>query len=66
MIRNTSGYKLSGGAKTEGELRKEIQRARYFIGPITPESLISQFVLFELGARWGSDEHRVPILAGGD
>ena len=62
---SVDGYKLSGGAKTEGELRKEIQSARCFIGLITPESLVSQFVLFELGARWGSDEHFVPILAGG-
>jgi hypothetical protein len=62
---SVDGYKLSGGAKTEGELRKEIQSARCFIALITPESLISQFVLFELGARWGSDEHLVPILAGG-
>jgi hypothetical protein len=56
---------LSGGAKTDSVLRKETQGAKCFIGLITPDSLKSQFVLFELGARWGWDEHLVPILAGG-
>ena len=66
-VRCTSvdGYKLSAGAKTESVLQKEIRKARCFIGLITPDSLKSQFVLFELGARWGSDEHLVPILGKG-
>lgn len=66
-VRCTSvdGYKLSGGAKTEVQLPKDIQGARCFIGLITPASLKSQFVLFELGARWGSGEHLVPVLGGG-
>jgi hypothetical protein len=66
-VRCTSveGYKLSGGAATEHELRKEIQSARCFVGLITQESLQSQFVLFELGARWGSEEHFVPVLGCG-
>jgi hypothetical protein len=66
-VRCTSvdGYKLSGGAKTESELKKEIRDTQCFIGLITPDSLQSQFVLFELGARWGLDEHLVPILGGG-
>jgi len=66
-VRCTSvdGYKLFGGAKTESELKKEIRGAQCFIGLITPDSLQSQFVLFELGARWGLDEHLVPVLGGG-
>jgi hypothetical protein len=66
-VRCTSvdGYKLFGGAKTESELKKEIRDTQCFIGLITPDSLQSQFVLFELGARWGLDEHLVPILGGG-
>jgi hypothetical protein len=61
---SVDGYKLSGGAKTASELRKEILSAKCFIGLLTSASLKSQFVLFELGARWGSDEHLVPILGG--
>jgi TIR domain len=66
-VRCTSvdGYKLSAGAKTEVALRKEIQDVRCFIGLITPASTKSQFALFEWGARWGSDEHFVPLLAKG-
>jgi hypothetical protein len=66
-VRCTSvdGYKLSAGAKTENALQNEIQNAICFIGLITPDSMKSQFVLFELGARWGSDEHLVPLLANG-
>ncbi|MDD5139535.1 MAG: toll/interleukin-1 receptor domain-containing protein [Verrucomicrobiales bacterium] len=66
-VRCTSvdGYKLSAGVKTEAILRKEIQDACCFIGLITPASLKSQFALFEWGARWGSDEHFVPLLASG-
>jgi hypothetical protein len=66
-VRCTSvdGYKLSAGVKTEVILRKEIQDACCFIGLITPASMKSQFALFEWGARWGSDEHFVPLLASG-
>jgi len=66
-VRCTSvdGYKLSAGATTEAELRREIHQTHCFIGLVTPASLQSQFVLFELGARWGSGEHLVPLLAEG-
>lgn len=55
-IRCTSlpGYKLKTGAHTETELRREVQQARVFIGLLSEISLDSAYVLFELGARWGS------------
>lgn len=64
-VRCTSvdGYKLSAGVPTELELKREIHESRCFIGLVTPNSLKSSFVLFELGARWGSGVRLIPVLA---
>lgn len=59
------GYRLSVGAYTDEQLRKEVHDAKILIGVITPYSIKSAYVLFELGARWGAKKKMFPILACG-
>jgi len=62
---SASGYGLPAGVEFDDVLRTEITAARAFIGLVTPESLGSSYVLFELGARWGAGLQMVPLLARG-
>jgi hypothetical protein len=67
-IRCTSvaGCTLEGGAHTDEQLLADIRAAPVFIGLITSPSVASDYVLFELGARWavGTDRRllTVPLL----
>jgi hypothetical protein len=66
-IRCTSvnGYRLPIGAHTEVQLRKEVQDTKAFIVLITPSSIASAYVMFELGARWGAELYLAPLLGAG-
>ena len=61
---SVDGYRLPVGVKTEGKLREEVNAAKVVVGLITPSSLASYYVMFELGARWGADLFLAPLLAG--
>jgi TIR domain len=61
---SVDGYRLPAGAHTETQLRQEVNATRVLIGLITPSSLASPYVLFELGARWGGGNPMIPVLAG--
>jgi len=49
--------------KSPGMLREEIQAADLIIVVITPFSIASSYVLFELGASWGLNKPTFPLLA---
>ncbi len=61
---SVDGYRLPAGVNTEAQLREEVHSAKEVIGLITPNSLASPYVMFELGARWGAGLPMIPLLAG--
>lgn len=62
---SVSGYKLPGGEHTAVKLRTEIDDSQVFVALLTPNSLSSSYALFEIGARWGSHRHLIPVVARG-
>lgn len=53
-IRCTSvpGYKFSGATHVSSQIRKELNESKIVLGIISKNSLMSSYVLFELGAGW--------------
>ena len=66
-IRCTSvdGYRMPAGVSIDDTLRSEVHDATLLIGLVTPASLRSAYVMFELGARWNSGKPMIPLLASG-
>tara|TARA_R110002096_G_scaffold199271_13_gene383117 strand:+ start:1750 stop:2910 length:1161 start_codon:yes stop_codon:yes gene_type:complete len=67
QIRCTSvpEYGLDVGDNTDARLKAEVRESKCFIALITPVSIGSTYVLFELGARWGTELPLFPVLGRG-
>jgi hypothetical protein len=61
---SVDGYRLPLGVKTDDQLRETVKGVKLLVGLLTPRSLFSTYVLFELGARWGADLPMIPLWAG--
>jgi hypothetical protein len=61
---SVDGHRLPVGVDTQNKLREEVHAAKVVIGLVTPSSLASSYVMFELGARWGAGLFLAPLLAG--
>ena len=66
-IRCTSvpAYKLPAGTPADEALKMEAFESQVFVALLTPSSLKSTYVLFELGARWASGRRLCPVLTNG-
>ncbi|MHB1014991.1 MAG: toll/interleukin-1 receptor domain-containing protein [Desulfurivibrionaceae bacterium] len=66
-IRCTSvdGYKLAAGTNSDEQLRQEVFDAQAFLALLSPASMKSVYVMFELGARWGASRYLAPVMVSG-
>lgn len=66
-IRCTSvdGYKLPAGTNSDEQLRQEVFESQAFLALLSPSSLQSIYVMFELGARWGTKRYLAPVMVAG-
>lgn len=58
------GYQLPFGKTISQQLKEDINKSSFLVVIISENSLISEWVLFELGAAWALDIPVVPILVG--
>ena len=61
---SVDGHRLPVEVDTQSLLRAEVNAAKVVIGLVTPNSLASSYVMFELGARWGASLFLAPLVAG--
>jgi TIR domain-containing protein len=62
---SVAGYRFKVGGDFPEQMRAEVDQSKVFVALLTPASVRSPEVLFEIGARWGTKNKFLPLLAGG-
>jgi hypothetical protein len=65
LCTSVDGYRLRAGSDLDEELRREVLAAKTLVGIVSPTSRKSTYVQMELGARWVTRKHMIPVTAGG-
>lgn len=65
LCTSVDGFRLQAGANTDEALRAAVLQSTTLVGIISPASQRSSYVSFELGARWGTNKHLIPLTALG-
>lgn len=65
LCTSVDGFRLRAGTDTDEALRAAVLQSTTLVGIISPASQKSSYVSFELGARWGTNKHLIPLTARG-
>ena len=54
--------KMSAGENWQSKIKKELSKSDYFLVILSPASINSKWVQFELGAAWGLNKFIIPVV----
>jgi hypothetical protein len=58
--------KISAGENWQLKIKKELSQSDYFLVLLSPTSVQSKWVQFELGAAWGLNKFIIPVVTSPD
>jgi hypothetical protein len=58
--------KISAGQNWRSKIKKELSQSDYFLVLLSPTSVQSKWVQFELGAAWGLNKFIIPVVTSQD
>jgi hypothetical protein len=61
-----SASKMSAGENWQSKIKKELSKSDYFLVLLSPISVRSKWVQFELGAAWGLNKFIIPVVTSKD